>query len=165
MTKSAQIPVERKTESTQATPPTENKQDTGLDASILENKLGYQVRMLDRIMTRDFTQDVGMTRVQFSVFSLVATNENLSQAEVGEALFMDRASTMAIINKLEDAGLIKRTKSPHDKRMHALQLTPQGREQFPEINRRVNAHEEVFRELLTPSELESFFKCLWKLRK
>lgn len=137
---------------------------SSVDASILESKLGYQVRMADRMMSREFVQDVGMTPVQFSVFSLVATNVNLSQAEVGEALSMDRASTMAIVHKLEDAGLIRRSIAPHDKRMHALQLTAEGKKKFPDINRRVIEHENVFSNRLTPAEQEQLLAFLSRIR-
>lgn len=139
------------------------KQDS-VDASVLESKLGYQIRMADRVMSKEFVQNVGMTPVQFSVFSLVATNANLSQVEVGEALGMDRASTMAIVHKLEDAGLIRRNIATHDKRMHALQLTAEGKRKFPAINARVIEHEDVFNDRLSPDEQKFFFACIAKIR-
>lgn len=137
---------------------------SSLDNSILESKIGYQIRMADRIMSRDFVNDVGLTQVQYSVYSLVATNDNLSQVDVGESLDMDRASTMAIVNKLEAAGLIERSVSAVDKRMHALQLTEAGRKGFQAINRKVIEHENKFQDKLTASEQATFFKCLWKIR-
>jgi MarR family transcriptional regulator, organic hydroperoxide resistance regulator len=135
-----------------------------IDTSILESKLGYQLRMTDRAMSRDFVQDVGMTQVQYSVLSLIATNNNPSQVDVGESLGMDRASTMAIINKLEAAGLVRKRLSTIDKRMHALQLTEDGEKLFPEINRKVIEHENRFQEKLTKTEQAVFLKCLWKIR-
>ncbi len=135
-----------------------------VDVSILEEKLGYQLRITDRALSRGFYQIAGLTQVQFSVFSLVATNENLSQVTVGEALNMDRASTMAIVHKLELAGLLERRKSPHDRRMHALQLTSNGKKEFARINKLVTAHDNSFRDKLTKKELETLLKCLQKLR-
>jgi len=137
---------------------------TPVDMAVLESKLGYQVRIADRVLSRDFFQNVGMTPVQFSVFSLVATNENLSQVAVGEALNMDRASTMAIVHKLELAGLLERRRSPHDRRMHALQLTPKGRKEFVEVNKRVTEHDSRFSNRLTAAEMKTLLKCMKKLR-
>lgn len=137
---------------------------SALDNSILESKIGYQIRMADRILSRDFVNDVGLTQVQYSVYSLVATNENLSQVEVGESLDMDRASTMAVVDKLEAAGLIERTVSVVDKRMHALRLTEAGRKGFPAINRKVIEHENRFQHKLSASEQAVFSRCLWKIR-
>lgn len=137
---------------------------SGVDRSILESKIGYQIRVADRILSRDFLRDVGLTQVQYSVYSLVATNDNLSQVEVGEALGMDRASTMAVVDKLEAAGLIERTVSAVDKRMHSLKLTEAGKKGFAATNRKVIEHENRYQHRLTASEQAAFFKCLWKIR-
>lgn len=142
----------------------EKPSTTEMDMSVLEKKLGYQIRIADRTMSRDFFQNVGMTPVQFSVFSLVATNENLSQVAIGEALNMDRASTMAIVHKLELAGLLERRQSPHDRRMHALQLTTKGKKEFTAVNKRVTAHDNRFADRLSAAEMKTFLKCIKKLR-
>jgi DNA-binding MarR family transcriptional regulator len=142
----------------------EKPSTTEVDTSVLESKLGYQVRIADRVMSRDFFQSVGMTPVQYSVFSLVATNENLSQVAVGEALNMDRASTMAIVQKLEVAGLLERRRSPHDRRMHALQLTPKGKREFTAVNKRVTAYDNRFADRLSAAEMKTFLRCIKKLR-
>lgn len=136
-----------------------------VDYTILEKKIGYQIRMVDRMMTRDFVRNVGMTQAQYSVLTLVAANENLSQMDIGEALGMDRSSTMALVDKLEEAGLIERCASTVDKRMHALRLTAQGKKQFPAINQRVVEHEDRFQGRLSASEQATLFKCLWKMRR
>jgi len=135
-----------------------------IDMSVLENKLGYQLRIADRALSKDFFQNVGMTPVQYSVFSLVATNENLSQVAIGEALGMDRASTMAIVHKLELAGLLQRRKSPHDRRMHALVLTDKGQKEFAAVDKRVSAHDGAFRDRLSETEIKILLKCIKKLR-
>lgn len=137
---------------------------TPVDISVLEEKLGYQVRMADRALSRDFFENVGMTPVQFSVFSLVASNENLSQVAIGDALKMDRASTLAIVHRLETAGLLERRTSPHDRRMHALQLTRKGKKEFRAVNKRVTAHDNQFKNRLSDAELQTFLSCMKKLR-
>lgn len=137
--------------------------DREVDLRSLKSKLGYRVRMLDRAMSREFTQRAGMTQVQFSVFSLIATNDGLSQVAIGEALGMDRASTMAIINKLEDAGLILRKKSTLDRRVHALELTKKGEKEFPVVNEKVMDYDNSFSCRLTESELKTLNKYIKKL--
>lgn len=134
------------------------------DNEILESKIGYQLRMADRTMSRDFVRDIGMTRVQYSVYSLIATNDGLSQKDVGETLGMDRATTMAIIDKLEAAELVERRVSRMDRRMHALLVTTNGRKLFPGINRKVIEHENRFQSRLTPAEQATLLTCLWKIR-
>ncbi|GAB1261833.1 MarR family winged helix-turn-helix transcriptional regulator [Aurantivibrio plasticivorans] len=131
-----------------------NEAASVVDMSVLETKLGYQIRMADRIINRDFQSFVGMTPVQFSVFALVASNEGLSQVAIGESLAMDRASTMAIVDKLQAADLIERRKATHDRRMQALFLTEKGKEQFAVVDARVLEHEKRHVALFSGEELE-----------
>lgn len=142
----------------------QQERSTGVDRSILETKLGYQIRMTDRAMCRDFLTEVGITPVQFSVLSLVATNTALSQVEVGEALGMDRASTMSVINRLESMALIEKQLSVQDKRMHALTLTPVGKAGFGDLDRMVLEHEGEFAQRLTVLEQEQLMVLLRKIR-
>ena len=134
-----------------------------VDMSVLESKMGYQVRMADRLLSRDFAQNVGMTPVQYSVFSLVATNPGLSQVAIGDALNMDRASTMAIVRKLEAAGLIDCRKSQQDRRMQALHLTPKGDKEFKQVNKKVSDYDAAKTRNLTAKEKQQFLLCLAKL--
>jgi DNA-binding MarR family transcriptional regulator len=137
--------------------------ENSVDMTVLDEKLGYRIRILERMLNKEFTRTAGMTTVQYSVFSLVATNEGLSQIAIGAALSMDRASTMAIIDKLEDAGLLERKKSVHDRRVHALQLTEKGRKQFTVINNKVAKYDSIFSNKLSDEEMALFNKCLKKL--
>lgn len=134
-----------------------------VDKSILESKLGYRIRMLDRCMSKGFSTFVGLTQVQFSVLSLIATNEKLSQVAIGEALGMDRASTMAIINKLESLDLIVREISDLDRRAQELHLSKNGRKEFPAINKRVMDHDEKFSKILSASELDALDRFINKI--
>jgi len=148
-----------------SSPALSSREATALDNSILESKIGYQIRMTDRVLGRDFLDYVGLTRPQYSVLSLVATNDDLSQAEVGKSLDMDRASTMAVVDKLESAGMIERRISAVDKRMHALQLTEAGRKAFPALNRKVVEHENSYMKRLSATEQTLLFECLTKIRQ
>lgn len=153
--------VEIKKNPKTSTAKTSNKNE--VDMTVLEEKLGYRIRILERQLNKEFTRKAGMTTVQFSVFSLVATNEGLSQIAIGEALAMDRASTMAIIDKLEAAGLVERRKSIHDRRVHALQLTEKGRKEFGTVNNKVTKYDSVFSARLSDSEMKTLNACLKKL--
>ncbi|MGH1471477.1 MAG: MarR family winged helix-turn-helix transcriptional regulator [Cellvibrionaceae bacterium] len=135
-----------------------------VDMSVLESKLGYQVRMADRILNRQFSQNVGMTPVQYSVFALVASNEGLSQVAIGESLRMDRASTMAIVDKLQLAGLIERRQSPHDKRMQALYLSSQGQKEFKIVESKVKAHDKTFLDTFSAKDAGLLVSLIGQLR-
>lgn len=139
------------------------KADIRIDTCVLEKKLGYLVRLLDRKAGRDVALAAGMTPVQYSVFALVANNEGMPQGAIGEALNMDRASTMAVMDKLERAGLIERRKSMIDRRMHALFVTEAGHKVYGELEASVAASDDAYKNKLTEDELDKFLGCLKKL--
>lgn len=134
--------------------------DGPVDRSALEDKLGFRIRMAERRIYRDFVQSVDMTPVQYSVFTLVAENEGMSQGVIGEALNMDRASTMAIMDKLEKAGLVERKKSPVDRRRHALYLTAKGRKEITSVEKKVRKTDDAFKQRLSDRQLRDLIRYL-----
>jgi len=135
-------------------------EDDVVDRSTLEDKLGFRIRMAERMIYKKFINAVGMTPVQYSIFTLVAENEGMSQGVIGEALNMDRASTMEIMGKLEKAGLIERRKSPVDRRRHALYLTPKGRKEIAATEKRVRNTDDAFKSRLTDRQLRDLVRYL-----
>lgn len=137
-----------------------NTEDEAVDRSTLEDKLGFRVRMAERSIYKKFINNVGMTPVQYSIFTLVAENEGMSQGVIGEALNMDRASTMAIMDKLEKAGLIERRKSTVDRRRHALYLTPKGKKEIAVTEKKVRKADDSFKERLSERQLRDLVRYL-----
>jgi DNA-binding MarR family transcriptional regulator len=93
--------------------------------------VGYTVRRAQMWMMYDFRRalkDLELTPAQFSVLRVVAANPGLSQARVAEALAIERARLVQMIDRLEAAGRVRRARSPTDRRSHALQLTASGME-------------------------------------
>ena len=81
----------------------ESRSGTGeVDMQRLTHKLGYLLRLAERATYRHFIDAVEITPVQYSLLALVADNEGLAQGVLGEALNLDGATTMAIMNRLEE---------------------------------------------------------------
>lgn len=137
-----------------------DKTEKPVDRGILEKKLGFRMRLAERAIHKAFVQSVGMTPVQYSLFALVAHNEGLPQGLIGEALNLDRATTMAIMERLDSAGLIERRKSLVDRRRHALYLTAKGKKILVETERRVQETDNAFKQKLNAKELSEFIRCL-----
>ena len=131
-----------------------------VDTSSLDDKLGFKLRMAERAMHKAFIQNVGMTPVQYSIFILVANNEGRSQGTIGEALNLDRASTMAIMDKLESASLVERRKSPVDRRRHALYLTTKGKQEVVKIQKKVQKTDDLFKNHLSQRQLKDLLRYL-----
>jgi DNA-binding MarR family transcriptional regulator len=74
-----------------------------------------------------------------------------SQANLSEALRLDRTNLVGLLNELEDAGLIERRRSPEDRRRHTVALTPTGTARLEEMERAVAAVEE---KILSPLDFD-----------
>ncbi|HEX7060216.1 MAG TPA: MarR family transcriptional regulator [Solirubrobacterales bacterium] len=64
---------------------------------------------------------------QFRVLNVVDAAEGQSQQAIGEAIQAPASRMVAIVDELEQRGLVERRPHPSDRRIRALYLTPAGR--------------------------------------
>jgi MarR family transcriptional regulator, organic hydroperoxide resistance regulator len=129
----------------------------------LDGLLGYLLRRAQGAMHRDFmgaVADFGLTQKQAATLWLVHANGGVSQAEVAAALGMDRATMMAVIDRLEDRDFVTRKRSTTDRRRQDLYLTTAGQAILRKCKTRISEHEEKFRALFSPAELASLLDAL-----
>lgn len=129
----------------------------------LDGLLGYQLRRAQGAMHRDFMAAVAsfeLTQKQAATLWLIQANAGVSQAEIAAALGMDRATMMALTDRLEDRGLVIRKRSTVDRRRQDLYLTPAGQNMLRKCKARIAEHEEKFHSLFTASELASLLEAL-----
>jgi len=105
---------------------------------------------------QNFTEVVGaseLTPGQFGVLVVIDANPGLSQTQLGNALGIDRSTVVAVIDRLEERGLVARQPAPNDRRSHALHLSNDGRSTLRRLTERVRAHErEIARHLPTEEQ-------------
>src|SRR5687768_17094017 len=102
---------------------------TELAFAELDGLLGYLLRRAQGAMHRDFMAAVAsfeLTQKQAATLWLIQANPGVSQAEVASALGMDRATMMALTDRLEGRGFVIRRRSSTDRRRQDLYLTPSG---------------------------------------
>jgi DNA-binding MarR family transcriptional regulator len=110
----------------------------------LDQFTGYVVRRAQVWIFQDFKRalkDLDVTPAQFSVMKIVAANPGIAQARVAEALGIERARLVQMLDRLEMPGFIARTRSSTDRRSHALQLTAEGGRLLARLEERIAAHE------------------------
>jgi DNA-binding MarR family transcriptional regulator len=111
----------------------------GLDALV-----GYVVRRAQLWMVQDFRRalkGLGITPAQFSVLRVIAANPGISQVRVAEALAIERARLVQMIDSLEAAGHVERSRSLVDRRSHALRLTEAGAALIERTQEPLETHE------------------------
>jgi DNA-binding MarR family transcriptional regulator len=133
----------------------------------LDSLLGYLLRRAQGAMHRDFLTAVaafGLTQKQAAALWLIQANGGVSQVEVAAALGMDRATMMAVTDRLEDRGFVTRKRSSVDRRRQELYLTPSGQTTLRKCKTRIAEHEEKFRAMFTAPELAALLGALRKFQ-
>lgn len=70
----------------------------------------------------------GLTAAQFNVLRILADEPaGLSQRALGDRLVVDRSSVTGLLDRMEQAGMVRRTDHPEDRRVYQVRLTPAGR--------------------------------------
>src|SRR5262245_48290442 len=129
----------------------------------LEQMVGYAVRRAQMWMTHDFRRalkDIDMTPAQFSVLRVIAANPGVSQARVAEALAIERARLVQMIDRLEAMGRVQRERSTTDRRSHALYLTTAGAELIARAQGAFEEHERNVTERLGATDNDELMRIL-----
>jgi DNA-binding MarR family transcriptional regulator len=134
----------------------------------LPELLGYNLRRAQIEMWRDFLQTVGDGEVRpglYSLILLVGANPGIAQIELANYLGVDKASIVALIDRLEDAGWMLRKRSTEDRRRHGIFLTPSGGKKLAQLKREVCTHDKRFADRFTPAEYSQLLEFLQRIRR
>lgn len=95
----------------------------------LETYLGFRMRRVHSILSRDFfaaTRQWNLREGMFSALELIAANPGISQAQVSQAIGLDRSAMVMVMDELEKRFWAKRQRCAQDRRRHRLSITPAG---------------------------------------
>jgi len=146
-------------------PEIEEMRSGGLALGALDKIFGFHLRMAQAVVYRDFVESLGelaITQKQFAVLALVDANPGASQVEIAETLGTDRATMMALVDRLDQRGWIERQVAATDRRRQALFLTEAGKAIHARALELVLAHET---RLMTGIPAEERSACLSLLRR
>jgi DNA-binding MarR family transcriptional regulator len=144
--------------------------DSNDDADIgeLADIVGFHIRLAHVAVYRHFTEafsDLELTQKQVSVLWLVSDHPGISQIAVGQRLQMDRATTMTIVNRLQERGYLRRERSKSDARKQALFLTPDGGQALAKAKGSIAAHEAWLKGRFTPDEVKKLVEMLARIHE
>lgn len=145
----------------------EEADESRLTFEKLDGLLGYRLRRAQGAMHRDYMAAVSgleLTQKQTATLWLIHGNPGVSQVSLAAALGMDRATMMSVIDRLEARALVIRKRSTEDRRRQELYLTPAGQNILRKIKARIAKHEEKFKALFTPAELQALLAALQKFQ-
>lgn len=97
----------------------------------LESRLGYLLKHTQQRLARASAEALapfGIDGHELAVLAVLAAEPPLSQVEVAGRLGVDRTTMVALVDGLEDHGLVERRRSPQDRRKNIVELTDAGRD-------------------------------------
>lgn len=148
--------------------PTTPHVDGDEDIGEIRNIVGFHIRLAHGAVYRHFSetfQTIDLTQKQVSVLWLVDDYPDIAQTDLAQRMRMDRATTMAIINRLQSRGYLVRGKSQTDGRKQTLNLTEDGRAALVEAKAAIQEHEAWLKSRFTPQEVDRLVEMLTRIHE
>jgi DNA-binding MarR family transcriptional regulator len=99
----------------------------------------------------------------YSVLSLACSGKDPSQRELADFLSLDPSQIVALVDELEQRGLVTRETDPHDRRSKGIAATAEGRRLYAAAKKIVRAAEDQSLNGLTLSEREQLRSLLQRV--
>jgi len=150
------MPAKRK-QSTRASPE--------LDHGILPTLLGYQLRLAQITVFNDFAasaRDFDVSPGRFGMLILIEANPGVTQTRLAEAVGLDRSTLVAVLDQLEERGLLERRRGV-DRRTNGLWLTRRGKSLVARMKERIRAHEDRLAARLSEAERDALLGLLRRI--
>src|SRR5215218_5771835 len=80
-----------------------------------------------RSLSDSFMDQIGMHRAQSTLLCRLYVQDGMTQSEIAEQLAVQGATVTSILQRMEEAGLVTRSRDPDDNRLVRVYLTPAGK--------------------------------------
>ena len=138
------------------------------DIGEIRNIVGFHIRLAYGAVYRHFTDTfahLDLTQKQVSVMWLVDDHPDIAQTGLAQRMRMDRATTMAIVNRLQSRGYVVRGKSASDGRKQTLNLTDVGRAALVIAKSAIRQHEQWLKSRFTAREIATLVELLTRIHE
>ena len=134
-----------------------------LAAGALPGLLGYQLRLAQQAVFRDFAASVqGLSPGRVGLLITIDANPGITQSRLAEAAERDRSTMVGVLDQLEARGLIERRRGA-DRRTNGLWLTRAGSALLARALRGIARHEQRIAARLTLAERRLLLKLLGRI--
>lgn len=104
-----------------------------------------------------------LTFTEASTLVLLAFQHQLYQSEIANHLYLESASVVNIIDRLEGLGLLKRASQDEDRRKHTITLTEMGEKIAEEVQVQMRSLNNLLRGEMSHDEYKTIHRILLKL--
>lgn len=137
-----------------------------VDMGVLSRSLAFHVRKAQLALQRRGLRNLSSGSIgpaEFGTLVLCEENPGLAQFQIAAALDIDKASVVAVVDRLEELGWLVRRRSSVDRRRHGLYLTAEGAHQAGVLRRQSEQAEAFAQDLFSPTELNQLLMLLGRL--
>lgn len=116
----------------------------GVDYGPLDEWVGFHLRLAQNASFQAFAKLTGGIAVRpgrFATLLLIGRNPGISQTALSRANGRDKSSLTPVLNDLVRRGLVKRQRTPGDRRTYRLTLTQAGSKILQELTRCARQHD------------------------
>lgn len=119
--------------------------------------LGFKARALTKL------DQAGFEPFGYGVLAIVNEGARQTQATIAEALMLDPSRLVALLDSLEEDGLIVRKRDPDDRRRHLVSITADGKRKLAELRGIVKKLEDEFLAPLDADERKTLHELLLRI--
>lgn len=146
--------------------PPELPAPTVVDLGLLSRSLAFHVRKAQLALQRRGLRNLSTLHVgpaEFGTLVLCEQNPGMAQFQIAAALDIDKASVVAVVDRLEELGWLLRRRSNLDRRRYGLYLTPEGARQVQVLRAQAEEAEAFAHEIFSPEEMNQLLGLLARL--
>lgn len=139
---------------------------TALDQSRLTMLVGYVASRAALVLRKDFERSLGplgLKVLDYSLLVLVASNPEVNQKQLGEALDVSAPNMAITLDRLVERGWVERVRSTQDRRAMIIHLTTSGRDLVKRAQKIAATMEEDTLAVLSPAERALLVELLSKV--
>ncbi|SFD09624.1 MarR family winged helix-turn-helix transcriptional regulator [Tropicimonas isoalkanivorans] len=117
---------------------------TKVSDATMREFFGYRMKRAFNVVQADLARTLKPFELRMltcTALVLIVENPGLRQAQLADAMDMERPNLVVLVDELERRGLIRRDRMPNDRRAYALVATAEGRELCARAVAAVKAHE------------------------
>jgi MarR family transcriptional regulator, lower aerobic nicotinate degradation pathway regulator len=108
-------------------------------------------------------EQAGFDSYHYSVLAILDEGARETQATIAEAVALDPSRLVAVLDSLEERGLIARQRDTHDRRRYMVSITASGKKQLSRLRALAKELEDEFLEPLDPDDREALHGLLMRL--
>lgn len=128
------------------------------DVVALAFRLAATVRreFVARMADEQWARDANLRRGCFGVLRVLERADGpISQREVAERTGIDASDVVDLVDRLEQAGFVRRQRDERDRRRYALELTPTGHDAIERFTHIAHQVDEAVLSVLDPEERDT----------